>query len=139
MTESLFPVRVANARRVFHSQKNEHYIYCHLITQELKNGRKIVYQNKYFIMLVLYAPRFPFEMWLLARLHSARFEEFETRLLDALASLFKESLLRMRPVLYTSLYRFVFHTAPVNGNFDYWHLVLMSKLTQMKRFEQEIG
>ncbi len=125
-----------------HYDKKEHCIYCDLITQELKDGRRIVCQNEHFITLVPFAPRFPFEMWILPRIHSARFEECETSLLDALASLFKESLLRMRTVLNSPPYNYVFHTAPVNGNhynYYHWHIEIMPKLTKMAGFEQGTG
>ena len=125
-----------------HYEKKEHCIYCDLITQELKDKRRIVCQNEYFITVVPYAPRFLFEMWLLPRSHSARFEQCEARHLDALASLLKESLLRMRTVLNAPPYNFVFHTAPINGNHDnyyHWHIEIMPKLTKMAGFEQGTG
>jgi UDPglucose--hexose-1-phosphate uridylyltransferase len=125
-----------------HYEKKQQCIYCDLIKQELKDGRRIVCQNEHFITLVPYAPRFPFEMWILPRTHSARFEQCETRLLDALASLLKESLLRMRSVLKAPPYNFVFHTAPVNGNhynYYHWHIEIMPKLTKMAGFEQGTG
>jgi UDPglucose--hexose-1-phosphate uridylyltransferase len=125
-----------------HYDKNERCIYCDLIAQELEDGRRIVCQNENFITIVPFAPRFPFEMWILPRLHSARFEECETRLFDALASSLKESLLRMRTALNAPSYNFVFHTAPVNGNhFNYyhWHIEIMPKLTKMAGFEQGTG
>ena len=125
-----------------HYEKKAHCIYCDLITQELEDGRRIVCQNEHFITLVPFAPRFPFEMWILPRTHSARFEECETRLLDALASLFKESLLRMRTALNAPPYNFVFHNAPANGNhynYYHWHIEIMPKLTKMAGFEQGTG
>ena len=125
-----------------HYEKEEHCIYCDLITQELKDKRRIVCQNEYFITVVPYAPRFPFEMWLLPRSHSARFEQCEARHLDALDSLFKESFLRMRTVLNASHYNFVFHTAPINGNHDnyyHWHIEIIPKLTKMEGSSREPG
>ncbi len=123
-----------------HYKKNGSCIYCDIISQELKDGRRIVYQNKYFITLVPYAPRFPFEMWLLPRFHEARFEECKH--LDELAPILKESLLRMRNALNIPPYNFVFHTAPIYGdhlNYYHWHVEIMPKLTKTAGFEQGTG
>ena len=123
-----------------HYKKNGRCIYCDIISQELEDGRRVVCKNKHFITLVPYAPRFPFEMWLLPRFHAARFEECSQ--LDELASILKESLLKMRTALDMPPYNFVFHIAPVGNehlSYYHWHIEIMPKLTKIAGFEQGTG
>ena len=123
-----------------HYKKNGRCIYCDIISQELEDGRRVVCKNKHFITLVPYAPRFPFEMWLLPRFHAARFEECCQ--LDELASILKESLLKMRTALDMPPYNFVFHIAPVGNehlSYYHWHIEIMPKLTKIAGFEQGTG
>ncbi|MFQ5450754.1 MAG: galactose-1-phosphate uridylyltransferase [Nitrospinaceae bacterium] len=131
---------ITGARR--HFEYKERCIFCDLIAQEKGDGRRIVIQNGRFITLCPYAPRFPFEMWILPQFHSARFEDCQAEDFSQLASLLKESLIRMRIALGEPPYNIVLHTSPVNGDHDkqyHWHLEIMPKLTKLAGFEQGTG
>ena len=64
------------------------------------------------VALAPYAPRFPFETWLLPRRHGARFEEAPRHEYESLARLLKAVLQRMNRALETPPYNLVLHTAP---------------------------
>jgi UDPglucose--hexose-1-phosphate uridylyltransferase len=107
-----------------------------------ETGLRVVNQNERFITLCPYAPRFPFEMWLLPQFHADRFEDCEAEDLSSLAELLKESLMKMRVALGQPSYNFVLHTSPMNGNNGrhyHWHIEIMPKLTKMAGFEQGTG
>lgn len=117
-------------------------LFCNLIDQDLKDGRRIVCENEHFISVVPYAPRFPYEMWILPRHHSSRFEESNIDHLNALSFIFKDSMLKMRTVLDAPPYNFVFHTAPTQGDhskYFHWHIEIMPKITKTAGFEQGTG
>ena len=86
-----------------------------------------------------FAPRFPFETWILPRRHD---DSYDT-LSDAdefrdLAGILKETLQRLNRALDRPPYNFVIHTAPVSdGALEYyhWHLEIMPKLTRVAGFE----
>ena len=117
-------------------------IFCDIVAQEKKTGLRVVNQNERFITLCPYAPRFPFEMWLLPKFHSDRFEDCGTEDISRLAELLKESLMKMRLALGEPSYNFVLHTSPMNrgnGRHYHWHIEIMPKLTKMAGFEQGTG
>ena len=126
----------------FHFGLNNRCVFCDIISQEKETGLRIVNENDRFITLCPYAPRFPFEMWLLPKFHADRFENCEAEDLSKLARLLKDSLMKMRFALGEPAYNFVLHTSPMDGeNSDHyhWHIEIMPKLTKMAGFEQGTG
>lgn len=125
-----------------HFDLKQRCVFCDIIAQEKETGIRIVNQNKRFITLCPYAPRFPFEMWLLPQFHTDRFEDCGAEDLSSLAELLKESLMKMQVALGQPAYNFVLHTSPMNGNNGrhyHWHIEIMPKLTKMAGFEQGTG
>jgi UDPglucose--hexose-1-phosphate uridylyltransferase len=125
-----------------HFDLKQRCVFCDIITQEKMTGLRVVNQNERFITLCPFAPRFPFEMWLLPKFHSDRFEDCDTEDISMLAELLKESLMKMQTALGRPAYNFVLHTSPMNGDNGrhyHWHFEIMPKLTKMAGFEQGTG
>jgi UDPglucose--hexose-1-phosphate uridylyltransferase len=119
----------------------ERCVFCDIIQQELgeNNGRRLVSSSERFLAIEPFAPRFPFETWILPRRHDDSFsnvadaEEFRD-----LAGLLKDTLQRLNRALDRPPFNFVVHTAPVaEGELEYyhWHLEIMPKLTRVAGFE----
>jgi UDPglucose--hexose-1-phosphate uridylyltransferase len=131
---------VAAARR--HYQYKERCIFCDLLHQERGDKRRVVSENEQFIALCPYAPRVPFETWILPKYHSARFENDGAAHFPLLAQIMKETLLRINRTLKAPPYNFYLHTSPLLGNYDeyyHWHLEIMPKTTKVAGFEQGTG
>jgi UDPglucose--hexose-1-phosphate uridylyltransferase len=131
---------IAGARR--HYEYKERCIYCDLIAQERGAKTRIVMENENFIAICPFAPRFPFETWILPKHHSSRFEVNGTVFFPALAQMLKDILLKMRKALNAPPYNFVLHTSPIKEdceNYYHWHIEIMPKLTKMAGFEQGTG
>ena len=56
------------------SMQKERCIFCDIIRQEIETGSRVILENETFIALAPYAPRFPFETWILPRQHSSAYE-----------------------------------------------------------------
>ena len=120
----------------------ERCIYCDVIRQELESGVRVVSENEDFLTLAPYAPRFPFETWILPKLHESAFENSATHVYENLARALKTLLSKIDSVLDFPAYNFVLHTSPVqNGAVDYyhWHIEVMPKLTKVAGFEWGTG
>ncbi|TAJ08536.1 MAG: galactose-1-phosphate uridylyltransferase [Nitrospirae bacterium] len=125
-----------------HYQQKERCIYCDIIRQELSDAERIVADNQEFICITPFAPRFPFEMWILPKRHAAYFEESQKTQFELLARILSEALRRMDKVLSHPAYNFVLHTSPLHektGEFYHWHIELIPKLTQVAGFEWGTG
>ena len=119
----------------------ERCVFCDIVQQETadNNARRVVATSERFVALAPFAPRFPFETWILPRRHDAAFQSVaEEGEFEDLAALFKEVLQRLNLALERPPYNFVIHTAPVSdGDLEHyhWHIEIMPKLTRVAGFE----
>ncbi|MGP0630628.1 galactose-1-phosphate uridylyltransferase [Nitrospina sp. 32_T5] len=128
------------ARR--HYEYKERCIYCDIIAQERGDGRRVVMENHDFIAVCPYAPRFPFETWILPKYHSAHFEHDSTEALAGAANILKDVLLKLRMVCNQPPYNFVLHNSTVqsqHSTYFHWHIEIMPKLTKLAGFEAGTG
>jgi UDPglucose--hexose-1-phosphate uridylyltransferase len=117
-------------------------VYCDIITQEKSEGTRLIEENSDFISFSPFAPRFPFETWILPRQHSSLFENAQKREYDNLAKLFKSVLRKMDRVLDQPAYNMIIHSSPFYENtqdFYHWHIELIPKLTKVAGFEWGSG
>jgi UDPglucose--hexose-1-phosphate uridylyltransferase len=131
---------VDNSRRYF--IEKERCIFCDMIRQEVETETRVILENDHFIALAPYAPRFPFETWLLPRQHSSAFENMPSTQYASLARLLREYLVRLDSVLSRPAYNFVIHTSPVGEEANdhyHWHIEMMPKLTKVAGFEWGTG
>ncbi len=120
----------------------ERCIFCDIIRQELEDGVRVIAQNSQFIALSPFAPRFPFEMWIVPKTHQSAFEESQKDQFEQLAAMLKDMLSRLDKVLDSPAYNFVIHTSPfpdVSNDYYHWHLEIMPKLTKVAGFEWGTG
>lgn len=111
------------AGRDYYEQK-ERCVFCDILAQEERQNLRVVETRGDFIALCPYAPRVPYETWLMPRTHEAAFERSGARpgvLLD-LAALLKKTLQRIRTI--TEDFHLVLHTSPNTRNqsesLGYW-------------------
>jgi len=123
-------------------QYKERCIYCDIIRQEMQQDIRVVCQNEYFITTTPFAPRTPFEMWILPKYHASSFSKENDYRLTALAELFSESLRRLDAIFPNVPYNFVLHTQPLRTedmeHFHY-HFEIVPKLTSIAGFEWGSG
>ena len=138
------PKRVAEELDGAHKyyEYKERCIFCDIIRQELGDGTRVVTENESFVALAPFAPRFPFETWLLPKAHQARFVEISEESVQLMAAILKDCLWRIGRVLNNPPYNFMIHAAPhANGHgLQYhWHIEIIPKLTRVAGFEWGTG
>src|SRR5262249_31791101 len=82
-----------------HYRDKERCVFCDIIGHEIASGRRVILENAEIIALAPYAPRSPFETWLVPRRHGARFEDAGQREFESLARLIKALLMRVNRAL----------------------------------------
>jgi UDPglucose--hexose-1-phosphate uridylyltransferase len=131
---------LAGARR--HFQEKERCVFCDLMRQELRDGLRVIAESADFLAIAPYAPRFPFEAWLLPKRHRSRFEDTTPGEFGSLARMLKDMLQRMNATLLSPPYNLIVHSAPLQedaGEFYHWHVEVMPKLTRVAGFEWGTG
>ena len=125
-----------------HYQQKERCVFCDIVRQELDQQTRVIAENADFVALAPYAPRFPFETWILPKRHGAHYEEAPRHEYEALARVLKETLQRMNRALETPPFNLIIHSAPfteVSGEFYHWHVEIIPKLTKVAGFEWGSG
>ena len=114
------------AREYFVSK--ERCVFCDIISQETKQDLRVIELRGDFIALCPYAPRVPYESWLMPRTHEAAFERFGLNrpgTMRDLGALLRRTLQRIRTV--TEDFHLVLHTSPNSlhrsGNLGYWKTI----------------
>ncbi|HEY2850868.1 MAG TPA: galactose-1-phosphate uridylyltransferase [Gemmatimonadaceae bacterium] len=131
---------IDGARR--HFKAKERCVFCDIIRQETSSVRRVILENAEMVALAPYAPRFPFETWLLPKRHGARFEEAPRQEYEALARLLKSVLTRMDKVLERPAYNLIIHSSPFSEEateYYHWHVEVIPKLTKVAGFEWGTG
>lgn len=120
-------------------------IFCDILRQELEEGERLIVNSPDFLVIAPFAPRFPFETWILPKRHSSTFEEATALEMEDLARVFSKTLKRLDKVLNQPPYNFILHTAPFDGRFPaiyecyHWHFEIMPTLTKVAGFEWGTG
>jgi UDPglucose--hexose-1-phosphate uridylyltransferase len=124
---SFVPRRVLyelRAGRDYYKQK-ERCVFCDIIGQEERQGLRVVELRGDYIAMCPYAPRVPYETWILPRVHEASFERSglsKSGGIRELASLLRRTLQRIRTI--TKEFHMVLHTSPNtlhgSSSLDYW-------------------
>ena len=125
-----------------HFRLKKRCIWCDIIHQEWRGGTRLVLEESGFVALAPFAPRFPFETWILPVEHRSTFEDSSTAELAAVARLLGEVLRRMTRVLTDPPYNFVLHSAPLRRealDHFHWHLEIIPKFTSVAGFEWGTG
>ena len=125
-----------------HYHNKERCIYCDIIRQERGDRARVVTENGEFLAVVPFAPRFPFEVWILPKRHSASFDETQKFEVEGLARIFSDTFRRLDRVLRMPAFNYILHTSPLRESthdFYHWHIEIIPKLTQVAGFEWGTG
>jgi len=106
-------------------QKKERCVFCDIIGQEERQGLRVVEMRGDYVALCPYAPRVPYETWILPRVHDSSFERTALSKSSSIRDfgiLLRRILQRIRTV--TEEFHMVVHTSPNSlhgsGSLGYW-------------------
>jgi UDPglucose--hexose-1-phosphate uridylyltransferase len=120
----------------------ERCVFCDIARQESADGSRMVLETDEVVVLAPYAPRFPFETWVLPRSHHSHFESAHPSLIQNLAWAVRSTIRKIEKVLEFPAYNFLIHTAPIqDGPLEHyhWHVEIIPRLTRMAGFEWGSG
>lgn len=106
-----------------HMQKTGHCLFCDIITDERRDGRRIVAENGRLVAFVPFYAHFPYEIHVMPKKHAGSLLEFDGESRHDLAE-----MLKLVTCKYDSLfgrpmpYMLILHQEPTDGNrHDYYH------------------
>lgn len=113
-------------------------VYCAILEEELRFGRRIVCENESFVSFVPYAAEEPFEMWILPRVHRADFADVTDGEKADLASILLVLLQKLSSKLQDPDYNYVIHSCAKYRSGEpqeHWFLRIRPRLTTKAGFE----
>lgn len=127
----------------------ERCIFCDMMREEMRMGERVIYETRDFIAFSPYAPKFPFEFWILPKRHSCAYQDIEGSEMEDLSLMMMTMIKKLRKVLNNPPYNLVIHTAPNRiprkdhwhtlGEDFHWHIEVMPRLIRMSGFEWGSG
>jgi UDPglucose--hexose-1-phosphate uridylyltransferase len=127
----------------------ERCIFCDIIRQELASPERVVEETRHFLVLVPFAPRYPFETWIFPKKHSCSYVDVAKEELMDFSRTLKNTLKRLGSVLNKPPYNYMLYTAPNqiprSGHWHtlsedfHWHLEITPRLTRVEGFERGSG
>jgi UDPglucose--hexose-1-phosphate uridylyltransferase len=120
----------------------ERCVYCDIIRQELEDRSRLVVETDQTVAVAPWAPRFPFETWIIPRRHASNFEESDVAGIQSLGSVVRTVIRKLEKVLESPPYNFVMHTGPIQESPSlsyHWHVEVIPKLTRVAGFEWGTG
>ena len=138
---------LVGARRYY--DYKERCIFCDVIKQDMDSQERLVMDLDGFVAITPFAPRFPFEVWILPKEHSCDFSAIKKPSIEHLAKMLRTIMRKLKAALGDPPYNYVIHTAPFRipkaGYWrtieqDYhWHIEIMPRLTKVAGFEWGTG
>ncbi|MFO0751976.1 MAG: galactose-1-phosphate uridylyltransferase [Thermodesulfovibrionales bacterium] len=119
----------------------ERCIFCDIVNQEISADKRVVYENDRYVAISPFAPREPFETWILPKNHESSFTPPD-KSFSSLAEILQRTLRQLDRVLDTPPYNFIIHTSPFkeeNSDYYHWHIEIVPKLTKTAGFEWGSG
>ena len=125
-----------NSRRYF--KKNRKCIYCQMNNWERKVKKRVIFENKDFLVICPFASKAAFQVIISPKRHLSYFEKITEKEKWQLAEAFREALRSLYKALNDPPYNFYLHTAPCDGK-DYshyhWHWTILPKTAIPAGFE----
>lgn len=125
-----------NSKRYY--QKTKKCIYCQMNDWERKAKKRVVFENKDFLVICPFASKSAFEMIISPQKHLSYFEKITEKEKWQLAEAFQIVLSKLYKALNDPAYNFYLHTAPCDGKkypYYHWHWTILPKTSTWAGFE----
>ena len=130
------------ARSLAYHQRHDRCVFCDMLQAELASGARVVFECESFVAFCPFASQFPYEIWVVPKRHSCRFELTEDGEARELARVVSEVARRIELALDNPAFNFLIHTSPFRlspVSYFHWHLEFFPRLTKTAGFEWGAG
>ncbi|WKZ18422.1 MAG: galactose-1-phosphate uridylyltransferase [Candidatus Jettenia sp. CY-1] len=113
-------------------------VYCDVLAYEMKDKRRVVYENDLFVAFVPFAAEVPFEILIMPKMHKANFGDISDNEKSSFALALKNILERLRRKLNDPDYNYTINTSVRYRAEEpqlHWHLLIRPRLTTRAGFE----
>ncbi|MBO8159261.1 DUF4931 domain-containing protein [Thermosyntropha sp.] len=112
-------------------KKEGRCLICDILNEERKSGKRVVIENRDFIVVCPYASRFPYEAWIIPTRHAEHFGEISDEELMSLSEITANFLQEMVRCLNDPSYNIIINSAPINCAYNagyHWYIEIIPRL-----------
>jgi UDPglucose--hexose-1-phosphate uridylyltransferase len=124
-------------------QRKDRCIFCDILKQETSLKKRIILETTHFLVFSPFASRYPFEAWIIPKIHSPDFHHITSEEIEDLSLALHSLFLRFYRLLADPPYSMVFHTSPVQSRFHrseyHWHIETRLRIGLREGFEWGTG
>jgi UDPglucose--hexose-1-phosphate uridylyltransferase len=116
--------------------------YCKMLSWEIGERERIVFETKHFASFVLFAAYSPFHIWVMPKRHASTFADVRPEELDDLGICLHETVKRIFYGLKDPDFNYVVRSAPMEyrgSHYTHWYVSLMTRLSTPAGFELGSG
>ena len=131
---------IEGSRKYFHTHKR--CVHCDVLRTEIKEKKRLIYQNKSFVVLAPYASRVAYVIRIFPKRHESRFEAIDQEQRNDLADALSVIFSRFIKTLKNPDYNFFIHTAPPkerHARHYHWHMEILPRIATWGGLELGAG
>jgi UDPglucose--hexose-1-phosphate uridylyltransferase len=132
--------RAEEARRYF--DDTGRCVLCHMLSEELKDGQRVVAMSKFFAAFIPYVALSPFHIWILPRRHESNYLNATAHELADLGGLMRTVLRKLYVGLRDPDHNYVIRSAPLHDlgpEYLHWYVTIVPRVTRSAGFELGSG
>jgi len=117
-------------------------VYCSMLESELKENKRLVFENKSFMVFAPFASRSAFELWIVPKKHEPYFERTVGKEEWELGEALQQAMQKLFYGLNNPSLNFYLHTSPCDGkDYDHyhWHIEILPRTSIWAGFEMATG
>ena len=125
-----------------YSQFHDRCIYCDIIGQESSRNERMVMETGLFASFTPFAPRYPYETWILPKKHASDFGQISDAEIADLAKLLRGVFSCVRTALSDPHYSLALHSSPLQEQHRpqyHWHFEVRPRVEVVHGFEWATG
>lgn len=124
-------------------QRKERCIFCDIIKEEISLRKRVILETVHFLIFSPFASRYPFETWIVPKVHSSDFHHLKEEEMIDLSVGIQSLFHRFFKLLADPPYSLTLHTSPVQSRFHrpeyHWHIETRLRIGLREGFEWGTG
>src|SRR4030066_1433038 len=124
-------------------QRKERCIFCDIIKEEILMKKRVILETVHFLIFSPFASRYPFETWIIPKVHSSDFHHMGEEEMGDLSIGIQSLFHSFFKLLSDPPYSLTFHTSPIQDRFHrpeyHWHIETRLRIGLREGFEWGTG
>jgi UDPglucose--hexose-1-phosphate uridylyltransferase len=124
-------------------QRKERCIFCDIIKEEISVKKRVILESVHFLVFSPFASRYPFETWIIPKVHSPDFHHISEEEVRDLSVGIQSLFTCFYKLLSDPPYSLTLHTSPVQSQFHrpeyHWHIEARLRIGLREGFEWGTG